>query len=207
MTIPVKICGITRIEDALAAVDLGVHALGFVFHKKSPRYVAPARAADIILRLPPFVSSVALFVDADARVVENVLEHVPVSLLQFHGDEPPDFCSAFHRPYIKAVRVKPNMDLLQYAQIYRAARGLLLDAFVAGTHGGTGTMFDWSLFPNAFPLPLVLAGGLNPANVSDAIRRVRPSAVDVSSGVEASPGIKDALKMAAFVQGVVDADV
>ena len=207
MTIPIKICGITRIEDAMAAVDLGVHALGFVFHAKSPRHVTPAQAADIVSRLPPFVTSVGLFVNATTRIVERILDHVPISLLQFHGDEPAEFCGAFRRPYIKAVRVRPDVDLLQYARLYRSARGLLLDAFAAGTHGGTGTTFDWKLIPSVLPLPVILSGGLNPANVSAAIRRVRPSAVDVSSGVEASPGIKDVRKMAAFVQGVRDADV
>ena len=207
MTTAVKICGITRVEDALAAARLGAHALGFVFHAKSPRNVTPARAAAIIQSLPPFISTVALFVNADAREVEGVLQHVPVSLLQFHGDESPQFCGGFTVPYIKAVRVRKELDLLQYARLYGAARGLLLDAYVAGTHGGTGTTFDWSLIPGALPLPVVLSGGLTPENVEAAIRRVRPWAVDVSSGVEADPGIKDAQKMAAFFKGVRDADV
>lgn len=207
MTTAVKICGITRVEDALAAAKLGVHALGFVFHEKSPRNVVPERAAEIIHRLPPFITTVGLFVNADARGVERVLKQVPISLLQFHGEESPQFCSGFRVPYIKAVRVRAELDLLQYARLYGAARGLLLDAFVAGTHGGTGTIFDWSLIPSVLPLPVVLSGGLNSENVSDAIRRVRPWAIDVSSGVEASPGIKDAQKMAAFFQGVRNADV
>ena len=207
MTTAVKICGITRVEDALAAARSGTHALGFVFYANSARNVAPERAAEIIRALPPLVTAVGLFVNADARDVERVLEQVPLNLLQFHGEEPPQFCDAFRLPFIKAVRVRAGLDLLQYARLYGAARGLLLDAFVAGAHGGTGTVFDWSLIPSRLPLPVILSGGLNPENVGDAIRRVRPWAVDVSSGVEASPGIKDAQKMAAFFQGVRDADV
>lgn len=207
METAVKICGITRVEDALAASCLGARALGFVFHAGSPRYVAPALAAKIVRELPPFVAVVGLFVNADASSVERVIEQVPLNLLQFHGEETPALCGQFHIPYIKAVRVKAGLDLLQYAQLYGASRGLLLDAHSDGAHGGTGTIFDWSLIPRELPLPIVLAGGLNPANVGDAIRAVRPSAVDVSSGIEASPGIKDAHKMAAFFQGVRDATV
>jgi phosphoribosylanthranilate isomerase len=207
MTTAVKICGITRNNDALAAVRLGAHAIGFVFHAKSPRNIAPERAAEIIRGLPPFVTTVGLFVNADARAVARVLEQVPLNLLQFHGEETPEFCRQVHVPYIKAVRVRAGLDLLQYAQLYSAARGLLLDAFVEGAHGGTGTAFDWSLIPRELPLPVILSGGLNPDNVADAIRRVRPPAVDVSSGVEASPGIKDPLKIAAFMKEVRSADV
>ena len=207
MTTAVKICGITRVGDALAAARLGAHALGFVFYGKSPRNVAPERAAEIIRALPPFITVVGLFVNADERDVERVLDQVPLDLLQFHGEEAPQFCSRFRVPYIKAVRVRAGLDLLQYAQLYGAARGLLLDAFIAGAHGGTGAAFDWSLIPSILPLPVVLSGGLNPANVADAIRRVKPWAVDVSSGVETAPGTKDAQKMAAFFQGVRNADV
>ena len=207
MTTSVKICGITRVEDALAAVRLGTHALGFVFYAESPRYVTPEHAAGIVRQLPPFVAAVGLFVNAEASAVQRVLEQVPLNLLQFHGEETPELCGQFRVPYIKAVRVRAGLDLLQYAQLYSAGRGLLLDAYVEGAHGGTGSVFDWRLIPRELPLPVVLSGGLNPANVSDAIRGVRPSAVDVSSGVEAGPGIKDAQKMAAFFQGVRNADV
>ncbi len=207
MTTAVKICGITRVEDALAAARLGAHALGFVFCAKSPRYIVPRRAAEIIRNLPPFVTAVGLFVNAEARDVEAALEQAALDLLQFHGEETPAFCAQFRVPYIKAVRVRAGLDLLQYAQLYGAARGLLPDAFVAGTHGGTGTAFDWSLIPRKLPLPVILSGGLNSDNVADAIRRVGPWAVDVSSGVEASPGIKDPRKISAFMKEVRSAEV
>jgi len=205
-TTAVKICGLTREADALAAAALGAHALGFVFYPRSPRYIDPAQAAAIIRRLPPFVTAVGLFVNADAAEVNDILRAVPIDLLQFHGDETPDYCAQFARPYIKALRVRAGVDLLQYAVKYKGARGLLLDAFVEGIPGGTGSGFDWSLIPPILPLPVVLSGGLNAANVVAAIQRVRPCAVDVSSGVEAAPGIKDALKMQEFFQGVRNAD-
>jgi phosphoribosylanthranilate isomerase len=205
MSTPVKICGLTRLEDALEAARLGAHAAGFVFYARSPRNIDPARAAEIVRRLPPFVTSVALFVDADAQFVEQVIQVVAPDLLQFHGDESPAYCRQFRRPYIKALRVRPGMDLLQYTRQFESARGLLLDAFVEGTHGGTGASFDWSLIPAGLPLPVVLSGGLNAGNVASAIRRVAPCAVDVSSGVESAPGVKDARKMAEFFQGVRDA--
>ncbi|MBI4189517.1 MAG: phosphoribosylanthranilate isomerase [Betaproteobacteria bacterium] len=207
MTTAVKICGITRVDDALAAARLGAHALGFVFYAPSPRNFAPARAAEIIRSLPPFVTAVGLFVNPGAREVERVLGEAPLNLLQFHGEETPAFCGRFRVPYLKAVRVRAGLDLLQYAQRYSAASGLLLDAFVEGTHGGTGTAFDRSLIPRELPLPVILSGGLNPENVADAIRHVRPWAVDVSSGVETSPGVKDPLKIAAFMNEVRSADV
>ena len=202
----VKICGLTREEDALAAARLGAHALGFVFYARSPRYVESARAAAIVRVLPPFVTSVGLFVNAQAGDVERVLDEVPLDLLQFHGEETPAYCAQFRRPYIKALRVRPGVDLLQYARQYEGARGLLLDAFVEGTHGGTGSGFDWNLIPSGLPLPVVLSGGINAGNVTVAIQRVRPCAVDVSSGVESAPGIKDARKMTDFFQGVRNAD-
>ncbi|MEO7726212.1 MAG: phosphoribosylanthranilate isomerase [Burkholderiales bacterium] len=207
MTTAVKICGITRQADAAAAARAGAHALGFVFCAKSPRCVTAATAAEVVKGLPPFVTAVGLFVNPAARDVENILRDVPLGLLQFHGEEPPEFCAQFGPPYIKAARVKAGVDLLQYARIYGSARGLLLDAYVDGTHGGTGTAFDWSLIPRGLPLPLILSGGLNPGNVADAVRRIAPWAVDVSSGVEASPGIKDAEKIAAFMKEVRSADV
>ena len=203
----VKICGITRQADAAAAARYGAHAIGFVFFAKSPRNVGLAVARDVVNALPPFMSAVGLFVNPAADEVANVLANVRLDLLQFHGEETPEFCAGFGVPFIKAARVKAGLDLIQYARDYRVARGLILDAFVDGTHGGTGTAFDWSLIPSSLPLPIVLSGGLNPANVADAIRRVSPWAVDVSSGVEASPGIKDPQKIAAFMKEVRSADV
>jgi len=207
MVTAVKICGITRRDDALAAARLGAHAVGLVFCARSPRNVSIAAAQEIVAALPPFVMAVGLFVDAAVREIEAVLNEVRLDLLQFHGDETAAFCARFGVPFIKAARVRAGLDLIQYARDYGAARGLLLDAFVDGTHGGTGTAFDWSLIPPDLSLPIVLSGGLNPANVSDAIRRVSPWAVDVSSGVEASPGIKDPQKIAAFMKEVRSADV
>ena len=207
MSVAVKICGITRLEDALVAARSGVHALGFVFYRPSPRYVTPQKAGDIIRALPPFVTAVGLFVDAPAGEVREALSHAPVSLLQFHGAEPPEYCRQFGLPYMKAVRVRPGVDLLQYALDYHEAKALLLDAFVDGTHGGTGATFDWNLVAKGLPLPVVLSGGLDANNVTDAVRKVRPWAVDVSSGVESGKGIKDAAKIAAFMSGVRNANV
>lgn len=203
----VKICGITRIQDGLIASQLGADAIGLVFYPPSPRYVSVEQAADIVRAMPPFVSSVGLFVNPTEQEVFAVTKCMHLDLLQFHGDETPEFCSQFGLPYLKAVRVKPGIDLVQYALRFKSAKGLLLDAFVEGTHGGTGQGFDWSLIPNNLPLPVVLSGGLHPDNVEDGIRQVRPWAVDISSGVEASKGIKDVVKMTAFMQGVRNADV
>jgi phosphoribosylanthranilate isomerase len=207
MATAVKICGITRPEDALAAARAGAHAIGLVFYAKSPRHVKPARAAEIIRVLPPFVTTVGLFVDATAEEVRAALADAPVGLLQFHGDETPEFCRQFKRPYVKAVRMRPGVDLLQYARDYHDAKALLLDNYVEGLHGGSGAAFDWSLIPRGLPLPVILSGGLTPENVMEAVRRVRPGAVDVSSGVESARGVKDAQKIAAFMKGVRNADV
>lgn len=207
MATAVKICGITRVEDALAAARAGAHAIGLVFYAPSPRYVTPAKAAEIISSLPPFITAVALFVDAQPEEVRAVLAEAPVQLLQFHGAEPPDLCREFARPYVKTVRMKPGVDLLQYARDFRDARALLLDSHVEGLHGGSGAAFDWGLIPRGLPLPVILSGGLTVKNVTQAVRSVRPSAVDVSSGVESAKGIKDARKIAAFIKGVRDADV
>lgn len=207
MSTAVKICGITRIEDALAAARCGAHAIGLVFYRPSPRYVAPDRARDIIRALPPFVTAVGLFVDAPAQEVRAVVAQAPVSLLQFHGAESPAFCRRFRLPYMKGVRVKAGVNLLQYAHDYHDAKALLLDAFVDGAPGGTGATFDWSLVPETLRLPIVLSGGLTADNVAEAIRAVHPWAVDVSSGVEAEKGIKDVAKIAAFMSGVRNADV
>lgn len=201
----IKICGITREQDALAAAHWGANAVGFVFYAKSPRAVTPARAAGLMRVLPPFVTSVALFVDADAEEVKHTLAIARADLLQFHGDETPHYCRQFGVPYLKALRVRPEVDLLQYARDYHDAKGLLLDAYVEGTHGGTGATFDWALIPKNLPLPVVLSGGLTPENVIAAIKAVRPWAVDVSSGVESARGIKDAAKIAAFATGVRNA--
>ena len=199
MAVRVKICGITRAEDLHAACNAGADALGFVFYAKSPRHVDVAAAAELVRALPPFVQSVGLFVDAAPDFVERVLRAVPLDLLQFHGDESPADCARYGRPYIKAVRVNRDTDLLKCAADFDAARGLLLDAFVPGVPGGTGERFDWGLIPPDLPKPVVLSGGLTPDNVAEAVQRVRPWAVDVSSGVEAAKGIKDAQKVAQFI--------
>ena len=207
MATAVKICGITRVQDALAAAHAGAHAIGLIFYAGSPRRVSHELARRVVEALPPFVTPVALFVDATPREIERVIAEVKPQLLQFHGNESPEFCTSFRMPYIKAVKVRPGVDLLQYARQYPSATGLLLDAFVDGSHGGTGSSFDWTLIPAQLPLPLVLAGGLNQDNVAEAIRRVRPWAVDVSSGVEMAKGIKDAARIAAFIRGARNADV
>ncbi|GLZ85573.1 N-(5'-phosphoribosyl)anthranilate isomerase [Metapseudomonas resinovorans] len=196
----IKICGITRIEDALAAVAAGADAIGFVFYAKSPRAVTPAQAGAIIAALPPFVTTVGLFVDMPRAELTQLLEEVPLDLLQFHGDESPADCGGYGRPYIKALRVKPGDDVAAAIARYPEASGVLLDTYVAGTPGGTGEAFDWSLVPRNAAKPLILAGGLTPENVGDAVRQVRPYAVDVSGGVEASKGIKDTAKIQAFIQ-------
>jgi len=203
----VKICGITRVEDGLACAQLGADAIGLVFYAPSPRHVSVEQARAIMAALPPFITTVGLFVDADSTEVSAVLRQLPLDLLQFHGSESPDYCQGFSRPYLKAVRVKPGLDLVQYAAQYERAKGLLLDAHVEGIAGGTGQAFDWNLIPARLPLPIVLSGGLHPANVTEAIKRVQPAAVDISSGVEATKGIKDATKIAAFMQGVRNASL
>lgn len=207
MATAVKICGITRPGDALAAAHAGAHAIGLVFYAPSPRCVTPAQAAGIMRALPPFVTTVGLFVDAPAEEVRATLSHAPVNLLQFHGAESPAYCRQFGLPYLKAVRVRQGVNLLQYASDYSEAKALLLDAYVEGTAGGTGRAFDWNLIPQKLPLPIVLSGGLDAGNVADAVRKVRPWAVDVSSSVESAKGIKDAAKVAAFITGVRNADV
>jgi phosphoribosylanthranilate isomerase len=205
MAVRVKICGITRREDLRSACDAGADALGFVFYAKSPRHLSVEQAGSLVATLPPFVTSVGLFVDAEPDFVRQVLKHVPLDLLQFHGDESPDDCRRFGRPYLKAVRVRPGIDLLEYAAGYSDALGLLLDAYVPDMPGGTGERFDWSLIPAQFRKSVVLSGGLTPENVADAVRRVKPWAVDVSSGVEARPGVKDAAKVAAFIENAKQA--
>jgi len=195
----IKICGLTRPEDVDAAVTAGADAVGFVFYPPSPRAVTPKIAAQLARRLPPFVASVGLFVNATEAEIEATLAEVPLDLLQFHGDETPTECERWQRPYLKAVRVQPGLDLLQYATSFASARALLLDAFTEG-YGGNGQVFDWSLIPAGFPMPFILSGGLTPENVGEAVRRVCPAAVDVSSGVEAAKGVKDHQRMAAFIE-------
>lgn len=202
MSIRVKVCGITRVEDALAAVHLGANAVGFVFWEQSARYISPARAREIVAVLPPFVTSVGVYVDAEAEWVDESVSVAGLNLLQFHGSESPGFCRQFSLPYIKAVRVRAGLDLLQYASLYAGAVGLLLDTYVESEPGGTGQTFDWNLIPRNLPLPLILSGGLHADNITSAIRQARPWAVDVSSGVEAAKGIKDSGKIAAFMRGV-----
>jgi phosphoribosylanthranilate isomerase len=203
----VKICGITRVEDALAVAQAGADALGLVFHEKSPRHVTVQQAARVVAAVPPFVTVVGLFVNPSEDEVREVLRQVPLDVLQFHGEEGPEFCASFGRSWIKAIRVRSGVDLIQCAARYADAQGLLLDAFVEGAHGGTGASLDWALIPQAMPLPVILAGGLHPGNVAEAIRLVRPYAVDVSSGVEAGKGIKVAAKIAAFINEVRKIDV
>ena len=205
MRVRSKICGITRVEDALAAVEAGADAIGLVFYAKSPRAVSVEQAAAIVQALPPFVTSVGLFVNMPRDQLQALLQQVPLDLLQFHGDESPADCEGYGRPYIKALRVRPSEDLSVTMAPYAGARGILLDTFVEGVPGGTGATFDWSLVPRDAARPVILAGGLEAHNVGAAIAQVRPYAVDVSGGVEVSKGIKDANRIRAFVQAVRDA--
>jgi phosphoribosylanthranilate isomerase len=198
----VKICGITRPEDAEVAAAHGADAIGMVFYRPSPRYVTLERAQRIVAAAPAFVATVAVFVNPTREEVEAVIRQCGVTLLQFHGDEPPDFCRGFPRPYIKAARIRAGLDLLKYLSPHVAAQAWMLDAFQEDLWGGTGGAFDWSLVPRETAKPVILSGGLTTGNVADAIGRVRPYAVDVSTGVEASKGIKDAAKIAAFIGAV-----
>jgi phosphoribosylanthranilate isomerase len=205
----VKICGLTRPEDVGAAVDAGADAIGLVFHPASPRAVSVDLARDLCAALPPFVTAVGLFVDAPAKRIAQVLEQVPLELLQFHGEEPADLCASFGRRWIKAIRMRSGLDPLNAVRAYlgtSGAVGILLDAFDPILAGGTGQSFEWGRIPPDLAPRIVLAGGLTPANVSDAIRAVRPFGVDVSGGVESAKGIKDAAKISAFMQGVRDGD-
>ncbi len=198
----IKICGITNKEDALIAAQAGADALGLVFYDPSPRAVSIDAAAEVVQSLPPFVTTVGLFVNAKAAQVEATLDKVPLDLLQFHGEESPAYCQQFQRPYIKAIRMRPEVDLHHEARAYQSAQALLLDAYVKGIKGGTGTSFQWSVIPDALPCPIVLAGGLESNNVAKAVATVQPWAVDVSGGVEARKGIKDAEKVRAFISQV-----
>ena len=202
----IKICGITRVEDARAAAQAGADAIGLVFYPPSPRFLSLEWARELRNELPPFVMPVALFVNPAAAEVYTVLERVRPAMLQFHGEETPAFCGQFGVPYVKACRVKPGVDLLEYLRPFAGAAGWLLDSHVE-EYGGVGESFDWSVVPAERIRPLVLSGGLTRENVGVAIRRVRPWAVDVSSGVESSKGIKDAARIAAFIVEVRNADV
>jgi len=199
MRVRVKICGITRIEDGLAAAAAGADAIGLVF-ADSPRRVLPDQARAIVAVLPPFIKVVGLFVNAPAALVREVLSQVPLDLLQFHGAETPEDCRRYGRPYIKAIRMASGVDVVTEAGRYTDAGGILLDAYDPQAAGGTGTTFDWMRVPHNVGKPVILAGGLTPENVAEAIRVVRPYAVDVSSGVELGKGIKDAAKIAAFIR-------
>ena len=201
----IKICGLTREADVDAAVQAGADAIGFVLYPKSPRAVTPARAGELARRLPPFVTPVLLFVNATEVELAAGLAAVPNALLQFHGDESPEACTAPGRAFLRAVRMAPGVDLLDFAARHPLAQALLLDAHVEG-YGGGGKAFDWSLIPAGVPSPVVLSGGLNPANVIDGVLHVRPWAVDVSSGVESAKGIKDAALMRRFCEAVREAD-
>ncbi len=202
----VKICGITREQDALDAARLGADAIGLVFYPPSPRAVTAAQAAAIVRRLPPFVTVVALFVDATREAIAAVLEQLPVDLLQFHGNESPDDCRGHGRPWIKAVRMREGIDLHAVKTAYAGASALLLDTYRPGRPGGTGTTFDWSAVPAELASEIILAGGLSAGNIASAVRQVNPYAVDVSGGVERQKGIKDADKIAAFMRGVESAN-
>jgi len=203
----IKICGITRPGDAQAAIASGADAIGLVFYAKSPRAVTVEQAQRIVAVVPPFVSVVALFVDELADEITRILDSVQIDLIQFHGDEAPAFCQQFGRPWVKALRVRPDTNLEEACHTYQNARGVLLDSWQEGVPGGTGRVFDWQLASRELPLPVVLAGGLHADNVGSAIARVQPAAVDVSGGVEQSPGIKDAGKIRRFVAAVRAADL
>ncbi|WP_349616691.1 phosphoribosylanthranilate isomerase [Azotobacter salinestris] len=200
-----KICGITRVEDALAAAEAGADAIGLVFYPKSPRAVTLQQAKAIAAALPPFVTTVGLFVNARRYEISEILDELPLDLLQFHGDETSADCDGYRRPYIKALRVRPGEDIAARCLEYRNASGILLDAYVPGVPGGTGESFDWSLVPRILSKPLILAGGLTAQNVRAAIARVAPYAVDVSGGVEVEKGVKDAEKIRAFIREVHNA--
>ncbi|MCV2365932.1 phosphoribosylanthranilate isomerase [Paucibacter sp. DJ1R-11] len=201
----IKICGLTREADVLAAVAAGADAIGFVFYAKSPRFVSPTRAAELARALPPFVTPVGLFVNASEAEVREALAALPNMLLQFHGDESAADCERYGRSYLRAARMEPGFDLLDFAQQFSTAQAILLDAHVEG-YGGGGKVFDWSLIPRNVPSPVVLSGGLHAGNVLTGVLQVRPTAVDVSSGVEQAKGLKDATLIQQFCAAVREAD-
>lgn len=197
----IKICGITRPEDAIAAATAGADAVGMVFYESSPRSVTIEQAVELVSVLPPFVATVGLFVDAPHEAVKATLGRVSLDMLQFHGDETPDYCASFGRPWYKALRMRPGEDVATQASTYSGGRAILLDSYRAGVPGGTGETFDWERVPT-LAMPIILAGGLDPDNVESAVVRVRPAAVDVSGGVEREPGIKDAVLINKFCAAV-----
>jgi phosphoribosylanthranilate isomerase len=198
----VKICGITRVEDARAAAAAGADAIGMVFYEHSPRHVTMNSAVDIAAAVGPFVTTVALFVNPDSALVEEVIRRVRPHVLQFHGDEAGDFCAGFGQPWIKAIRMKPDGDPVAEMAKFPGASGFLFDAWSPDAYGGTGKTFDWRSVAGLSGFHLILAGGLTPDNVGEAVRQLHPYAVDVSGGVETAPGIKDARRMAGFVSAV-----
>ena len=202
----IKICGVSRLEDVAAAVDAGADAVGFVFHPGSPRYLTAEKAGVLAAALPPYVTPVGLFVNAVPATIAAAVAVIPALVLQFHGDETPEECAAAGRPYLRAARMAPGFDLLDFARRFDEAQGLLLDAHVEA-YGGSGKVFDWSLVPRAVPHRLVLSGGLHAGNVGSGIRELRPWAVDVSSGVESARGVKDAAAIHAFCDAVREADL
>jgi phosphoribosylanthranilate isomerase len=202
----IKICGITRLQDAEAVAQSGADAIGFIFWKNSPRYIEPASARSLVRAVGPFVATVGVFVNPARDEVEHARQEAGISVLQFHGEETPAFCGAFGMPYIKAFKVGQQGDLIKSTEAYGEAAGWLFDAYDEKRVGGTGETFDWDRIPASLSRPLVLSGGLSPSNIVAAVRKLRPYAVDVSSGVETGKGIKDAAKIAAFVQGVRNAD-
>jgi len=202
----IKICGFTQVQNAVDAANLGVDAIGLVFYPPSPRNVSIEQAINIVKALPAFVTVVALFVDEQEEKIAEVLSKVSIDCLQFHGDEVAEACRLYNKPYMKAVRMKPGLDVMALAEEYNDASALLLDAYHPGIKGGSGSQFDWDLIPEQCPLPVVLAGGLQVNNAKQAVEIVRPHALDVSSGVESSKGIKDVAKMAAFIQAIKEGD-
>ncbi len=198
-SVRVKICGMTRAEDVRAALRHGADAIGLVFYEPSPRYVSIELARELAFAAGPLVTVVGLFVDAAASDVENICAQVPLNLLQFHGNESLDYCEQFNRPYIKAFRMRPDLNVRDEIDRFPSASGLLLDAYRKGIPGGTGETFDWARVPKDCSRPIILAGGLGPQNIQEAITQTRPYAVDVSGGVEVSPGVKDRTKIAAFI--------
>lgn len=206
MNTRIKICGITRPQDALTATHLGADALGLVFFNGSKRCITIEQARNITAVIPPFISVVGLFVNENADSIQQILTHIPIEILQFHGDESPEFCRQFHRPYLKAIRVRSHEDIIHATQHYPDARGILLDAHIEGTYGGTGQPFDWSLLPTQWDNNWILAGGLNPHNITQALITTGATAVDVSSGVESAAGIKNTEKIESFINAIRQAN-
>ena len=207
MRTKIKICGITKLSNALQAAELGVDALGFVFYSDSPRYIEPKKAREIINLLPSFISRVGLFVNASKEEVLLAISESRINMLQFHGDEDEIFCNQFDLPYIKAISFKDGINLLEYCQLFSSCSAILVDAYCKNMRGGTGKTFNWDLIPNDLPLPLIIAGGLDSDNVSSLINSVNPYGVDVSGGVELDKGIKDHKMMKNFVLGVNNATI